>query len=193
MMELTGERITATVPPGWDVRIGSDSPATPGAAPFVHAANFPLPERRGSFGGGVYELMGPGHVFIAFLEYPSEAGSAMFTLGRFPRRLDSQTFSPNAGHGLQPGQMALQRFFTEEGRAFCLYVVLGSEAGRPALLPLVNAYLAGLRVQRPEAATGPGILPLPSRPPGPDQPPSSPRPTVLPPPPASATSTTSIP
>ena len=154
-MELTGERLAVTVPPGWDVRIGREGAGTPGEAPFLHAATFPLPAARGSFGDGAYGLMGPRDIFVAFLEYPSEAGSALFTLGRFPRRLDDQEFSPNAGHGLRPGQVALQRFFTEEDRAFCLYVVLGSLANRPLLVPVINAFLTSLRVERPSGSSSP--------------------------------------
>ena len=45
------------------------------------------------------------------------------------------------------GQSGCQRFFSVAGRAFCLYVVLGSHARRTLLTPRVNAVLASLRVE----------------------------------------------
>jgi hypothetical protein len=45
-----------------------------------------------------------------------------------------------------PGQSGLQRFFTHNGRAFCLYVVLGSHVDRADILPNVNAVLETLEI-----------------------------------------------
>jgi hypothetical protein len=45
-----------------------------------------------------------------------------------------------------PGQSGAQFFFTEAGRAFCLYVVLGSHARRRQLVPEVNLVLSALSV-----------------------------------------------
>ena len=40
-----------------------------------------------------------------------------------------------------PGQSGTQWFFTESGRPFSFYAVLGSHAQRPALVPHVNTLL----------------------------------------------------
>ena len=45
------------------------------------------------------------------------------------------------------GMSGAQSFFTEGGRAFCAYVVLGSHRARAALVPEVNRLLAGLRIE----------------------------------------------
>ncbi|MEP7019048.1 MAG: hypothetical protein ABI808_00240, partial [Pseudonocardiales bacterium] len=44
------------------------------------------------------------------------------------------------------GQSGFQHFFTQSGRAFCLYVVLGSHQRAAALCPEVNAVLAPVEV-----------------------------------------------
>ena len=44
------------------------------------------------------------------------------------------------------GQAGVQRFFHEAGRAFCLYVVLGSFARRQEMVGAVNEVLASLAV-----------------------------------------------
>jgi hypothetical protein len=46
-----------------------------------------------------------------------------------------------------PGQSGLQQFFTHRGRAFCLYVVLGSHIDRAEVLPRVNAVLDSLVIE----------------------------------------------
>jgi hypothetical protein len=43
-------------------------------------------------------------------------------------------FAANALQRRLPGQLGCQRFFTERGRPFCLYVVLGSRRHANALL-----------------------------------------------------------
>ena len=51
-------------------------------------------------------------------------------------------FNPNVLQRAIRGQAGVQRFFQEAGRAFCLYVVLGSLANRDRLVPAVNRVLA---------------------------------------------------
>ena len=45
------------------------------------------------------------------------------------------------------GQSGRQIFFNANGRAFCLYVVLGSHRQRNVLVPLVNEVLATLEIE----------------------------------------------
>jgi hypothetical protein len=40
----------------------------------------------------------------------------------------------------------VQRFFTVAGRAFCLYVVVGSHIDRAEVIPAVNQVLESLRI-----------------------------------------------
>jgi hypothetical protein len=64
-----------------------------------------------------------------------------------PRELDAEAFSPSMLQRSLDGQGGHQTFFNESGRAFCLYVVLGSHNGRHQLVPRVNQVLAGIAIE----------------------------------------------
>lgn len=109
--------------------------------PVAHFGNFALPPGRGDFGSGAVEVMRAGQVFVALLEYdPADAGSPLFAARGIPR-LRIADFAPNALQRRLPGQLGVQRFFTENGRAFCLYVVLGSARNAAPLIDEVHALL----------------------------------------------------
>jgi hypothetical protein len=111
--------------------------------PILHLANFALPAVRGDYGGGAVELMGRGGIFISLLEHdPSEAGTALFAGKGIPWPLSPHDFDPQQMQRTISGQAGCQRFFTHEGRAFCLYVAIGSYAMRAVLVREVNAVLA---------------------------------------------------
>lgn len=115
--------------------------------PFLHLANFPLPPQRGAFGTGAVELMSGPDTLIVLLEYSADSlGTALFAPSRMPRVLHPGAFNPQALQRILPGQGGYQAFFTESGRAFSLYVVLGGLAQAVANLPAVNEVLAGLRI-----------------------------------------------
>lgn len=155
-MELKGYGLAADLPGGWEGTIAVDRSAEGFALaesggvlrPVAHLSTFPLPGDRGDFGSGAVELMRSDDAFVALLEYaPSAAGSPLFARQGMPRRLDPRTFS---GHSLQrglPGQMGWQAFFTESGRAFCLYVVLGGDHDTHLLVRRVEQVLAGVRIE----------------------------------------------
>jgi len=145
-----GEGIAVDVIPDWDTRIGRTSPATfptTTSQALLHGANFALPERRGEFGDGVVETMGPAHVFTALIEYgPESVGKGLFASQGLPRQLHPDWFDPNLLERPLPGHAGLQRFFTDHDRTFCLYVVLGGYAQRAGLVDAANLFLAGITV-----------------------------------------------
>ncbi len=115
--------------------------------PFLHLANFPLPPRRGAFGTGAVELMSGPDTLIVLFEYSADSlGTALFAPSRMPRVLHPGAFNSQALQRILPGQGGYQAFFTESGRAFSLYVVLGSLTQAVANLPAVNQVLGGLRI-----------------------------------------------
>jgi hypothetical protein len=127
-------------PRGWDVRIYRRPAVEPGAVtqPVLHAANFALPVQRADYGGGVVERMGPHNVFVALLEFDrASATTPLFDRPR-PKRLLLETFGPNRLQRVIPGQGGAQFFFNEHGRAFCMYVVIGSYRNRAALVPAAS-------------------------------------------------------
>lgn len=155
-MELSGHGISATMPSGWEGGIalerGPDGLALAEAGgvlrPVAHLASFALPGDRGDFGSGAVELMRTEDIFVALLEYgPDEAGSALFARRGLPRRLDPRRFSTASLQRGLPGQAGLQEFFTEGGRAFCLYVVLGDAEDAHLQVRRVEQVLATVRIE----------------------------------------------
>lgn len=130
--------ITAAVAKGW-----------PGEQtfPVVHLGNFALPPNRGDFGSGAVERMTADNVFVTIFEYgPESVGQALFD-NPFPRELDLRSFSSNALQRQIPGQLGLQVFCQDAGRAFCVFVVLGAQNRATRLLRSVNDVLPTIEVK----------------------------------------------
>jgi hypothetical protein len=141
--------LSVTPPDRWEARLYlRDALITDGESvnPALHLANFALPPGRGDFGSGAVEVMGPRHVFVALLEYGrAEAGTPLFAARGMPRPA-LRDFAANALQRPLRSQLGSQRFFTEQGRAFCLYVVLGSGRYAAPLLSEVHAALDNVQV-----------------------------------------------
>lgn len=154
---LSDQGITVDLPPGWEGRImvrqpqtvpraqqqapGSPPPPGPPADqpnPVVHLGNFALPADRGDFGSGAVDLMGFGNLLVVLFEYGAESvGTPLFANPR-PRNLQPGQFHRDTLQRAIPGQAGFQQFFTESGRAFCLYVVLGAQRNARHLAGLAN-------------------------------------------------------
>src|SRR6476661_9341257 len=163
MPTIRAHGIDVGLPAGWDGRISMRADGAPEAAitasgtrvatlrsrPVAHLANFGLPADRGDFGSGAVELMGDRDVFVVLFEYePDATGTALFRSRGLPAALAPRDFAPATLRRGIVGQTAHQAFFQDGGRAFCLYVVLGSHARRAALVPLVNRVLGTVRITR---------------------------------------------
>jgi len=161
MSTLTGHGLTVALPAKWEGRIylRDTAPASrfahvagrghPGerAHPVLHVANFPLPPGRGDFGTGAVERMSHAHVFASLFEYDGEeAGRALFGARGLPV-LHLRDFATNALQRRLAGQLGVQRFFTVDGRPFCLYAVLGSSRNGAALVGELRSVLATLRIE----------------------------------------------
>jgi hypothetical protein len=147
---MNSHGIDVEVPQGWDGEIyrrpaGLDALSTAaggGTRPVMHLSNFPLPPERGDFGSGAAEVMRSDNVFISLVEYaPESAGKALFASSGLPT-VSAEHFAPDRMQRPTPGQSGAQYFFNHNGRAFCLYVALGSHARRRELVPEVNQVLA---------------------------------------------------
>lgn len=146
-MRISASGLAITPPPGWEAAI-TTRPALAGEAtwPVLHAATVPLPAGRGDYGSGLVETLGPTDVFVALLDFgPTNAGTALFAATSLPA-LTPDVYRPKALQRVVAGQAGVQRFCTVEGRALCLYSVIGSYAQRPALCARANAVLATLEV-----------------------------------------------
>jgi hypothetical protein len=146
-VEAHGLRIT--MPPRWEARLflreAGDAPRE-STSPVLHLGNFALPPGRGDYGSGAVEAMHAAHAFVALVEFgATEADTALFAAHGMPYPRVSD-FAPNALQRALPGQLGSQWFFTERGRPFCLYVVLGSRAHAPQLVREVHVALANITV-----------------------------------------------
>ncbi|HWA65515.1 MAG TPA: hypothetical protein VG899_03995 [Mycobacteriales bacterium] len=146
-MRISAHGLAVDAPSGWDVQIFR-RPAGAGEQtfPVLHAANFSLPGGRGDYGAGAVEAMGHRNVFVALVEHDEEAAhTPLFRRDGFPRPAPSD-FSPRQLQRPLPGQCGAQYFFHLKRRAFCLYLVLGSNGRRRQLLQLVDSVLPSVRV-----------------------------------------------
>jgi hypothetical protein len=148
---LARSGISVDIPPGWEGSIdGGGFPQLASGAvrpTLVHIGSFPLPAQRGSFGSGATELMNTNDILIVLFEYGSDSvGTPLFSEQGIPRGLRPEDFQRDALQRALPGQSGLQRFFTERGRAFCLYVVLGSHIDRAELVTRVNFVLSTVQI-----------------------------------------------
>jgi len=140
--ELSGYGVAVDVPSGWDSRLyNRDGRAA------LHVATFALPDERGDFGSGAVEAMDAGDVLVVLLEYDrSQTTQPLFAFPGVPPALDAASFSPTTLQRPRPGQAGAQAFFSADGRAFCLYVVVGSFADRDRLVALANRVVGAIRV-----------------------------------------------
>lgn len=145
---LRAHGLGVRVPDTWDTRMFRRVPeADERTFPIVHAGSFALPNLRGDYGSGAVDRMTAKDVLVTLLEQePEAAGTRLFRRQGIPRAHPAD-FSPQGLQRTLPGQSGCQYFFTERGRAFCLYVVLGSHARRVALVRKANELIDGLEIR----------------------------------------------
>lgn len=166
-MRFDRSGIALTLPPGWEAALHRREQAPPrrrgerpsdavlaSAAPdatthpVLHAGSFPLPPDRGDYGSGAVDVMTATDVLLVLVEFhPDAARTPLFAAPGPPHALSSDDFGAQSLQRVVNGQSGYQRFFSTQGRAFCLYVVLGSHARRHLLVPVVNAMLETLEIR----------------------------------------------
>jgi hypothetical protein len=155
MPQLRAHGIEATLPGGFEGRIFV-RPRTAGEIPrpVAQFSTFALPPGTGDFGGGAVGSMARGDIFAVLFEYgPESLGAKLFDLQGLPRSLVPDHFLPTVLRRGVPGQSGTQWFFTEAGRPFTFYAVLGDHTLRSALVPRVNDLLTTVVITEPTAVT----------------------------------------
>lgn len=140
--------LAAAQPTGWSLSIARREAAASGERthPVLHACTRAMPRDRGDFGSGVVDLLAPDDIFVALIEYGAEvADVGLFARQGMPRLAPSQ-FDPNRLQRPVPGRSAAQHFFSDGGRAFCLFTVIGSHARRMVTVPQAAQLVRGFRV-----------------------------------------------
>lgn len=159
MATIRAHGIAAQLPRRFEGRIFI-RPASVGVSyPVGQFATFPIPDDIGDFGSGAVTLMGPDDVFATLFEYgPESLGTALFSSQGRPSSLSPDDFSPVRLRRGIPGQSGTQRFFTEAGRPFSFYAVLGSHIRRNSLVPNVNELISSLSIT-PASTPPPEVAP----------------------------------
>ncbi len=148
MKQLSGHGMAVNLPQGWDGRIYTRRDEVGDTTNrSLHAATFALPADPGDFAAGAVEHMSDSDVLVVLLEYDrAAAGTALFAGDGLPATLAPERFSPNAMPRVVPGRTASQFFFTIAGRAFCLFVVLGSHNDRVRLAGLATSVTSSITI-----------------------------------------------
>jgi len=154
---LRAHGIEATLPAGFEGRIFI-RPTAGGevSRPVAHFATFALPLDVGDFGGGAVGLMRPTDIFAALFEYgPESVGTKLFEQTGMPTALTVDHFRPTVLRRGIPGHSGTQWFFTQSGRPFTFYAVLGDHNRRGLLIPHVNELLRTIAVSPGSPVVGP--------------------------------------
>jgi hypothetical protein len=140
------------VRPGWDVRLIRRTPETAEATthPVLHLGNFRMPMRvLGDYGSHVVAQMLSSDVLVVVKEFDPALSTSALYRHPVPWPLKPSDAQPRGLQRTIAGQSGIQKFFSLHGRAFCLYVVLGSHARRHELVAEANQALAHLTLVAP--------------------------------------------
>jgi hypothetical protein len=163
MPQLQAHGIVIQTSSGWEGRIfrrlqsnessaQSDVPGKPAPVgeqtfPVAQVATIALAPTTADFASDAVEHLGPNDAIVIIKEYaPRNATQPLFSSVGLPTTLDPDSFDPRVLNRTLAGQAGFQRFFNVDGRAFCLYVVLGAFAQRASVVPRVNAILATVQI-----------------------------------------------
>jgi hypothetical protein len=171
MTDLVAHGIEVTLPSGWEGRLfrrpsagevtaqAADGPPAPTGETthaVLHVSTIALPVGAGDFASGAVDKLGNDDALIVLFEYDSASvDQPLFRAVGMPKQLRAEEFSPAVLQRAIRGQAGAQIFFHDAGRAFCLYVVLGSFPNRNKLVTAVNQVLATLTIGQLDASGRP--------------------------------------
>jgi hypothetical protein len=142
-MRIRGYGIEIDLPTGWEGMVYR----RPQAYPILHAGDFPLPPNDGDFGLEAITTMRPDGAFVVLAEYdPAVGGRGLFWRADTPWPLRESSPRPRSMQRPRTGRAGVQRFFTANGRAFCLYLVVGTASGTSGPVRRANSVLATVKI-----------------------------------------------
>lgn len=154
---LAAHDLAVTVPTGWDGAIVTtlarsaavDEAAGGSVHPVLHVATIGLPAVRGDYGGDMLANLGPDDLFIALVEFDREARTTPLFAQHGIGTISGSTFGRQNMHRPLPSQSGHQQFFQTAGRAFCLYVAIGSHRRRDRLATAASMVVATIAISPP--------------------------------------------
>lgn len=144
---LSGHGLALTVHDGWEARIWMpDLPPPAENHPVVRLANLALPLTKNTYAEDVADGLRGGEVVASLAEFsPTLAGRGLYASRGVPD-LEPGDLDPRAVQRQGPGRAGVQRFFSEHGRAFSLYVVARRGPGLERAIHELTVQLRGLIV-----------------------------------------------
>jgi hypothetical protein len=114
--------------------------------PVVRLANFALPLTKDTYAEDVADGLRPGRVVASLAEFsPALADRGLYGPQGVPA-LGAADLDPRAVQRQATGRAGVQRFFSEQGRAFSLYVIARSGSGLDRAMGELATLLEGLVV-----------------------------------------------
>ena len=146
---LRGHGLALSVHDGWEARIWMpDLPPPAENYPVVRLANFALPLTKDTYAEDVADGLRPGRVVASLAEFsPALAGRGLYAPQGVPK-VDVADLDPRAVQRQAPGRAGVQRFFSEQGRAFSFYVIARSGPGLDRAMNELTSQLDGLVVDQ---------------------------------------------
>jgi hypothetical protein len=148
MTRLSSHGIAIDVPTGWEGRMfvpDLDPPAI--NLPILHLTDAVLTVERSSYAPELAARAGGTGILVALLEFDHRlADVGLYEPQGLHLPLTRDRFHPKALQFPSRVQEGHQRFFSQGGRAFCLYVVLGTGRGADQRLADANRALETLQV-----------------------------------------------
>ena len=147
---LQSHGLTLAVHHGGEARIWMpDLPPPAENHPVVRLANFALPLTKNTYAEDVADALRVGQVVASLAEFsPTLADTGLYEPRGVPD-LVPDDLDPRAVQRQAPGRAGVQRFFSEHGRAFSLYVVARRGPGLDRAIHELAAQLRGLTVAAP--------------------------------------------
>jgi hypothetical protein len=144
---LRGHGLSLTVHHGWEARIWMpDLPPPAENHPVVRLANFALPLTKNTYAEDVADGLREGQVVASLAEFsPTLADRGLYAPSGVPE-LDREDLDPRAVQRQARGRAGVQRFFSEQKRAFSLYVVARRGPGLDRAMHELTMQLRGLTV-----------------------------------------------
>ena len=144
---LRGHGLALSVNDGWEARIWMpDLPPPAENHPVVRLANFALPFTKDTYAEDVADGLRPGRVVASLAEFsPALAGRGLYVSEGVPK-VEVADLDPRAVQRRAPGRAGVQRFFSEQGRAFSLYVIARSGPGLDRAMDELTIQLEGVVV-----------------------------------------------
>jgi hypothetical protein len=144
---LSGHGLALAVRDGWEARIWMpDLPPPAENHPVMRLANFALPLTKNTYAEDVADGLRAGEVVASLAEFSSAFADRGLYAPRGVPELEAADLDPRAVQRQAPDRAGVQRFFTEQARAFSLYVVARRGPGLDRTMHDLTIQLRGLTV-----------------------------------------------